>query len=1368
MAAKRSVDIDPDYQDPCDVTVRENKRQRIIETDGRSVTESRIRRIIDEQFNQETLNKETEINNMDKRLHQARQMLDRLRGCIVANYYSGAGLQPNQGKTASQQVPSIHPTVKKHLGKTTKNYSGNTLNNSTTPIIKTENGTGSKPIDSIDSKDNAIDEKANELLSTPVKQKNKTLNPSSTSPGYRGSRFKMKKRIIVGNVSKYIPVDRREEKDQSTHKWMVYVRGPKNDHNIQPFVKKVWFFLHPSYRPNDLVEVTEPPFHLTRRGWGEFPIRVQLHFQDERNKRVDIIHQLKLDHTYTGIQTLGSETVVDVEIERDTYEEMPTPVSPPPTPTTTDATRETPQSSAKKRKRKTIKSEPLCSNTVIAHDNVNQDSVEVPAMSPMGSEPGLDNSGKLVNFTQGSSVYTISGGRLSHRAHSSMSMDSDSMSSISTNRSNTTTPTKLNESIGLDASLRSNTPTPTKQLDRGTPTKIIIGGATIKQEGQDTGYETASNDSFGSGSTGVHMGSSSGYSTVRIAGGLVQPGVKSESAPPSPSGKRTNTSTPTFLGPSHTVPPSPGRPTPGLTSPIKTEVKTEMGAPQTATGLAPSTVYVKIMDTQGKTYLIPQHLLQTTPGGQLILPGLKTPTPAAATQAGKPGGNILQQAMQSAAMVKPLAPPTSKPVASQSGGATNLILSGSHMNTQPHLTKSVTKTKPAQTPGIHLIQSGKNLSGSQLRLTAPLPQPIGKLANHTGSGLLLGKPGTSTAQFIPLVASSLPSGSVSAFGNLPRTVMSVIKPATSTGLLSPGNITNKPSVGPGAVSLLTGSLKGANQKMNIQGTNIVSSAEQMRIMSSTACVSMTNVSSNSKLVTRVSTAKAGLRPGVAVNRISGSTPLPVAPTSDSQLLRTILDNKALLGSHSLIHPTAVKSKVKDRAPYKYRTPTPPPQGDNHVVPANDKEPSHTKSDTKVQTPTPMLTASVGNQTLVLKLLPDQQSINSATNQIVLLPTQSNSGNKSHVIHKPAVLKPSTNQATAPQKGTLKPQQTTYVIANCGAPPVHVKQEPSYGEKINKLKEKMELEAKKNAVHIPKPRDQSLCLQNVENMECLVKMLVKQHPLIDPEANKEYSLHPYCAATKEMFFKWNVGKRRAAEWHRAVFVRKKILMLLKTQPNPRELNGESIWKTYKIVKWCRRHLFTPLDYGLRKSLERKRQKYFSAIDFDTIPSEFSSYSAKQDIDVALDKCEIIDDGSDSDIEVEIINTGNPIPSAKIKVEPESEDEIEYKQHIPSSKDVTTVSHIANQVGVEIRPVEVDLGISADAVQEMIFSATRQFTDDLLREACSIHIANNSYPEELGSLDIYRAINSVAKFDFLSNKNLGSQINDNHHGDMKDPT
>lgn len=130
------------------------------------------------------------------------------------------------------------------------------------------------------------------------------------------SRFYHKKRVIVGNTSQYLdPVAHQyTSADGSTHKWMVYVRGPQAEPDISHFVKAVRFFLHPSYHPNDIVRVRSPPFHLTRHGWGEFPVRVQLEFGDKSNKPVDILHNLVLDRTHTGQQTLGAETVVDLDI----------------------------------------------------------------------------------------------------------------------------------------------------------------------------------------------------------------------------------------------------------------------------------------------------------------------------------------------------------------------------------------------------------------------------------------------------------------------------------------------------------------------------------------------------------------------------------------------------------------------------------------------------------------------------------------------------------------------------------------------------------------------------------------------------------------------------------------------------------------------------------------------------------------------------------------------------------------------------------------------------------------------------------------------------------------------------------------------
>lgn len=57
-----------------------------------------------------------------------------------------------------------------------------------------------------------------------------------------------------------------------------------------------------------------PPFHIARRGWGEFPLRVRLYFKCSLNKPVDIVHNLKLDKSHSGRQTLGNETVFEMNL----------------------------------------------------------------------------------------------------------------------------------------------------------------------------------------------------------------------------------------------------------------------------------------------------------------------------------------------------------------------------------------------------------------------------------------------------------------------------------------------------------------------------------------------------------------------------------------------------------------------------------------------------------------------------------------------------------------------------------------------------------------------------------------------------------------------------------------------------------------------------------------------------------------------------------------------------------------------------------------------------------------------------------------------------------------------------------------------
>ena len=130
--------------------------------------------------------------------------------------------------------------------------------------------------------------------------------PALSTTNDFGSRFYIKRQIVIGNVSKFILPEKRDPTlNKFTHKWMVYIVEPpqtqyqrqedEENQGISKFITGVRFHLHPSYKPHDVVDVTEPPFRLTRLAWGEFPIRVQLFFVDKkRNKSVDLIHQVKV------------------------------------------------------------------------------------------------------------------------------------------------------------------------------------------------------------------------------------------------------------------------------------------------------------------------------------------------------------------------------------------------------------------------------------------------------------------------------------------------------------------------------------------------------------------------------------------------------------------------------------------------------------------------------------------------------------------------------------------------------------------------------------------------------------------------------------------------------------------------------------------------------------------------------------------------------------------------------------------------------------------------------------------------------------------------------------------------------------------
>lgn len=282
QAPKRVIDQDPDYESIPLHT--QQKRIKLHEQDAKEAAVRKIEQIVRSQFSNEISSREAELELINQRIYQAQVILDRLRVGIITKYYAGGGnaLGENGGAASSTQqggwqdsqqaLASVHPTTRQYLGKA--------------PLASHHGATSSQPLSGQDEshRSHQLVEQKRTPLTLVASESSVELTPAPSSrsngePGTkervtanggscdaaprigRGPRCKTKVRIIVGNVSKYIPLDRRDGggggEQTATHKWLAYVRtAPGEPRGIGELVRHVRFFLHPSYRPHDLVQVT--------------------------------------------------------------------------------------------------------------------------------------------------------------------------------------------------------------------------------------------------------------------------------------------------------------------------------------------------------------------------------------------------------------------------------------------------------------------------------------------------------------------------------------------------------------------------------------------------------------------------------------------------------------------------------------------------------------------------------------------------------------------------------------------------------------------------------------------------------------------------------------------------------------------------------------------------------------------------------------------------------------------------------------------------------------------------------------------------------------------------------------------------------
>uniref|UniRef100_A0A8B9DMB8 YEATS domain-containing protein 2 n=1 Tax=Anser cygnoides TaxID=8845 RepID=A0A8B9DMB8_ANSCY len=1222
-------------------------------------------------------NKEHEIEVIDQRLIEARRMMDKLRACIVANYYASAGLlKAGEGTRTCDTTILNHPSIKKFLESPSRSSSPANQGSDTPSANHSESDSLSQHNDFLLDKDNgnldADDRLTNSLDQRQSRNTGRDSSgvSSSQKPGQRNaglptdetSRLYVKKTIVVGNVSKYIPPDKREENDQSTHKWMVYVRGSRREPSINHFVKKVWFFLHPSYKPNDLVEVREPPFHLTRRGWGEFPVRVQIHFKDSQNKRIDIIHNLKLDRTYTGLQTLGAETVVDVELHRHSLGEeylfsqssesdlsdvptsLPLPLSIPAPVKASSPIKQlrdsSPDASADKgfpgnaetERHATFYSLPSSierTPTKLATQKVPFGSHGNSAFQPIAASCKIVPQGQIPSPAEspGKSFQPIT-----------MSCKIVSGSPIST-----PSPSPLP---------RTPTSTPV-HMKQGSASSVINNPyVVVDKPGQMVGAAATSTGSPTSKLTNVCQASHRTGSPVSKThgSGFVTSAVKQEDS-------LFATMPPLCPIGSHSKVQSPKSVTGGLGAFTKVIIKQEPGElpqqPQLpATATTPQTSVQQYVTVKGS------HMLALSPQKPVVSTGEGT---VQSKVVGVPVGSALQSTVKQAVAISGgqiLVAKSSSSVAKAVGpkqvvtqGVAKAIVSGGGGTIVAQPVQTITKAQVAST--------GAQKSTSQGSVMATLQLPATNLANLANL-----PPGT---KLYLTTNSKNPSGK----GKLLLIPQGAILRATNNASLQSGSSTNSGGGGTQSTS--------SNLSQHLTYTSYILKQTPQQI---------DNAGSSSSS-SGAPTAKTSGQHQICINQ-SQSTSSAVNKTATS----TVVSVASLVTT-----PTPVTGKAAVSGLLKIHSNQSSPQQAVLTVPSQLKQLG-------------VNTASGGVQTILMPMNKVIQSLSTSKVAAVTAVTSA------------STVVPSPSMASV-TKVKMEPDSTGQNCSSVGT---------QEGQAAVKTEESSEL------------GNYVINIEYLENIQQLLTAIVKKVPLI---AEKSEDASSFCASSVDQYYSWNIGKRRAAEWQRAMTVKKILQEIIEKHPR---FHNITPLKTKHVVQWCRCHGYTPPDPETLRNDEDSIEDVLTQIDSE--PECPSSYSSGEDLCRKLEELQqFLKREPEHEEEVDVLNFSEPL---KINIKKEQEEKQEemkfYLSSLPASE---FVRDTAEKIGISFQPAEVQKNVYASVIEDMILKATEQLMSDILRQALAVAYQtapHNRTPREITVMNIHKAICNIPFLDFLTNKHM----------------
>lgn len=300
-------------------------------------------------------------------------------------------------------------------------------------------------------------------------------------------------------------------------------------------------------------------------------------------------------------------------------------------------------------------------------------------------------------------------------------------------------------------------------------------------------------------------------------------------------------------------------------------------------------------------------------------------------------------------------------------------------------------------------------------------------------------------------------------------------------------------------------------------------------------------------------------------------------------------------------------------------------------------------------------------------------------------------------------------------------------------------------------------------------------------ENLVNESLRHYPIIGDNYKKRRKL-PFSAKSIHEFYSWPYAKRRANEWIRAVYIKKKCSYLI----DKYNLTNLSPWTTKSIVLWLRSHGYTPLEYQQMQvmSLERKIINY----DENQVLDEFHYVDSLQPVNcIKKDNIwKMYSQNENDSIFIDIVNIDSNESKKKRPMDQTKFDHkviFNQKNHLEPCAETKYVQKLLEQLNLKTclvnicglnEQVDESNVFTCDLVERFLYRIAKRFAEDLIRQACSDVFFDSSrsdrliesakrngqsvdfahgyqkFPDYLNVVDIFKTINKHEKYDFLTNK------------------